>query len=234
MQDSLAIIQLSDIHFNTKENAVKNKSEKLFDAIKNEIGNNKSVFIIVTGDIADKGLKDEYDIAYEFFNELEINIKNYCKNCNIHFIFTPGNHDCDLSDEAAEDIRAIVIEKIIKEPDGIKPSYIEQCISVQSNYFEFIKKFDSYNYINESISNPLLSRYEFKVADKTISFNSFNVSWISRRRETQAQLFYPVNNIDMDTLINANCNYNITLFHHPFHWLNHMNIRKFKDVVNGK
>ena len=89
-------------------------------------------------------------------------------------------------------------------------------------YFEFIKKFDSYNYINESISNPLLSRYEFKVADKTISFNSFNVSWISRRKETQAQLFYPVNNIDMDTLINANCNYNITLFHHPFHWLNHM------------
>ena len=191
MQDSLAIIQLSDIHFNTKENAVKNKSEKLFDAIKNEIGNNKSVFIIVTGDIADKGLKDEYDIAYEFFNELEINIKNYCKNCNIHFIFTPGNHDCDLSDEAAEDIRAIVIEKIIKEPDGIKPSYIEQCISVQSNYFEFIKKFDSYNYINKSISNHLLSRYEFKVGNKTISFNSFNVSWISRRKETQAQLFYP-------------------------------------------
>ncbi|WP_066350452.1 metallophosphoesterase [Aliarcobacter skirrowii] len=232
MQDSLAIIQLSDIHFNTKENAVKNKSEKLFDAIKNEIGNNKSVFIIVTGDIADKGLKDEYDIAYEFFNELEINIKNYCKNCNIHFIFTPGNHDCDLSDEAAEDIRAIVIEKIIKEPDGIKPSYIEQCISVQSNYFEFIKKFDSYNYINKSISNHLLSRYEFKVGNKTISFNSFNVSWISRRKETQAQLFYPVNNIDIDTLINANCNYNITLFHHPFHWLNHMNIRKFKDIVN--
>lgn len=234
MGKEIIVVQLSDIHFNAKNNSVQEKSEKLYDAIKNEIGRSKNIFIIITGDIANTGAKSEYDIAYHFLNNLEHKLKEYCQHSlEIHFIFAPGNHDCDFStDEDIQEIREVMIEKVLTSPNDIKPSWIKQCVTVQENYFNFIANFNSYNNINHDLSNNLFKRYEYEIEDKKIAFNSFNIAWLSKQKETQAQLIYPINNIDMDSLESLDIHYSISLFHHPFHWLDHISARSFKDFVN--
>ena len=71
----ISIIHLSDIHFKKEKNSILEKEVKLFDSIKNECSNCKYIFIVITGDIAFSGLKEEFDIAKKFFMNLERKIK---------------------------------------------------------------------------------------------------------------------------------------------------------------
>lgn len=181
MQNQILIAQFSDIHCNLKKNPILNKKDKLFDAIKNEIGSSIHVFIVLTGDIANTGTKEEFEIAYDFLMDLKQKLHDYCPKCEIHFIFTPGNHDCDFSQD--QTVRELVIGNITKSPETLNPALLKTCVDVQQNYFEFIKKFDSNAFINQTLSNDLFSRYEFKIANKQIAFNSFNLSWVSCIKE---------------------------------------------------
>lgn len=67
---------------------------------------------------------------------MKINLKNIV----IHVIFNLYLLQViDFSDEDAEEIRDVIIEKVIGAPDEIKSSYISQCTRVQENYFRFIE-----------------------------------------------------------------------------------------------
>ena len=111
---NISILQLSDIHFKNKNNSVLNKTDKIFDAIKNEIDDSKYLFIIFTGDIAFSGRKNEYKEAKSFITELKTLIQDYNSELLIEFIFTPGNHDCDFSKKA--DVRNLIIDTIVQDP----------------------------------------------------------------------------------------------------------------------
>ena len=67
------IIHLSDIHLSTLKNALLDKKQKLFDAILSNVINAKAAFILISGDIANTGNSEEYNIANGLFKEL----KNY-------------------------------------------------------------------------------------------------------------------------------------------------------------
>lgn len=62
--------------------------------------------IVITGDIADKGKKEEYNQAKVWIEELANNVwqigDNTSKQFNERVIFVPGNHDYDLSVNASE------------------------------------------------------------------------------------------------------------------------------------
>lgn len=77
----LSIIQFSDIHFNnTRKNFLIEKKEKLVCAVKNELLDCNKIIFIITGDIAQKGHKEEYEIAEQFFYEIKEKLEEYTKN----------------------------------------------------------------------------------------------------------------------------------------------------------
>lgn len=87
------ILHLSDIHFSDSitSNALNSEIEELSSAINNwKTDNNQELeYIFVSGDIASKGLKEDYEIADMFFSQLLDKIGLDKKQ----IFFVPGNHD---------------------------------------------------------------------------------------------------------------------------------------------
>ncbi len=227
----ISILQLSDIHFKKENNSILDKTEKIFDAIKNEIDNSKYLFIAFTGDIAFSGQKNEYEQADILIEDFKKRVNEYNDEIKIEFIFTPGNHDCDFSQKA--DVRNLIIENIVQDPRKITHDLISTCTEIQEEYFNFIKELNSSENINNDISNNLFTRYEYNIDAHKIAFNSYNLAWASKKQESQAEIIYPSNYIDKSRISNENYDVTISLFHHPLHWLPHQNMRLFKELVNS-
>ncbi|QOY51713.1 metallophosphoesterase [Candidatus Sulfurimonas baltica] len=227
----ISILHLSDLHFKKDNNKIIEKETLLFDAFKNEISQYEHLFITITGDIAYSGLKEEYALVKSFLNRLENRIFAYNKKIKIEYIFCAGNHDCDFS--IPQKARNMLIENIIKAPLETDDELVEVCTSVQKQYFDFIKEFSSYKNINETLSNKLISRYEYSLSEYNIAFNSFNTAWVSKLPEKQSEIIYPLNYIKSDEIIDANFSLTFSLLHHPFHWLKHSNMRDFKEYVDS-
>lgn len=220
----ISILQLSDIHFKSSNNSILEKIDKIFHAIKNEVDNSNYLFITFTGDIAFSGKKEEYLIAESFLKNLTSKISSY-KKIDIKYVFTAGNHDCDFSDDG---IRDILIKSVLDGTE-ITNDIIDNCTKIQKNYFEFIKKFNS----DIIIENNIFSRYEYSIGSHKIAFNSYNLAWASKKKEVQSNIIYPSNILDKNDISNENFNITISLFHHPLHWLQHDNIRQFKELINS-
>lgn len=227
----ISILQLSDIHFKKENNSILEKTEKIFDSIKNEIDNSKYLFITFTGDIAFSGNKIEYEQASLFIEDFKNKISKYNDRVKIEFIFTPGNHDCDFSEN--QEIRDMLIGQMVKDSTKITPTFISTCIQVQEEYRNFTEEFNSSENINNNVSNNLFTRYEYNIGTYKIAFNSYNLAWASKKQESQSEIIYPTSQMDKSLISNANYNVTISLFHHPLHWLQHQNIRLFKELVNS-
>jgi len=228
---TIALLQLSDIHFKKDDNSVLNKIEKIFDAIKNEVDTCKYLFIVFTGDIAFSGQKDEYRQAEILINDLQTRIRNYNNNIKIEFIFTPGNHDCDFSQN--EEVRNMIIDNIVQDPSKITPALISTCVETQKEYLNFVATLVADENINRELSNNIFSRYEYNIDTYKIAFNSYNLAWVSKKQESQSKVIYPTGNINKGLISNEDYNLTISLFHHPLHWLEHSNMRSFKELVNS-
>jgi cob(I)alamin adenosyltransferase len=220
---------LSDLHFKLGENSFLDKVNNLTDSIKNKMFEIKTLFILISGDLAYSGKKEEYILVKEMLDMVERNLKLYNNELIIEFIFTPGNHDCDFSDD---EVRDILIERVIKEPSKCSNQIVSSCTKVQENYLEFINRYSSAKMINSSLTNKLLTRYEYHLDKYTISFNSYNTAWMSRKNEIQSQLIFPHNLIEIDKILEDTSMVKISLFHHPYHWLEHQNIREFKNLLH--
>lgn len=228
----LSILHLSDIHITNGNNYIFDKKEALFDAIKNEISN-KLLFIIITGDLSNTGKKEEYIILKSILDNLEQKIAEYCADIRIEYIFVAGNHDCDFSDEELNDARDLIIDNIISQKFIKKDSYINTCTKIQNNYFEFISAYKSNNHLIKSVSNALMNKYIYEISSHKISFNCYNSAWMSKRKEKQSEIIFPLSHINQEQILQDDSSLKISLLHHPFHWLEHNNLRDFRNFLNS-
>ncbi len=68
----IALLHLSDIHFEDKTDWIFNKAELIARAAVSSVFSDpvKTLIIIVSGDIANKGFESQYDVATGFFSGL--------------------------------------------------------------------------------------------------------------------------------------------------------------------
>jgi len=207
------------------------KIDKIFDAIKNEIDNSSHLFIVFTGDIAFSGQKSEYDEAKKFIDILVTKITQYKQNIGIESIFTPGNHDCDFSDN--QEVRNIIIDNIVAGKTKITEELISTCANAQKEYFSFVEQYTSKANIEVEISNTIFTRYSYNIGNFKLAFNSYNLAWVSKKNESQSEIVYPTTMLEKSELMNKDYDLTISLFHHPLHWLEHQNMRQFKELINS-
>jgi len=225
-----SILHVSDAHFKSSKNAIFEKLEKLYDAVKNEVDGSSHLFILFTGDIANSGKIEEYEQAKLFIDSFKAKIQAYRANLIIETIFAAGNHDCDFSKN--QEVRNLIIDNIVKDPNSITPEYIKNCVDVQQNYFQFINEVESTDKLNKKVSNNLFRRFEYSINGIKIAFNSYNLAWSSKQRETQAELVYPTSFINKELISNENYDLTISIFHHPLHWIKHTSLRSFVEMIN--
>lgn len=229
----IIILHLSDLHFKKSTNGCINKRDNLIDAIKNKILGSEQLFVLISGDLAYSGQEEEFDEVRKFLISIETELKKKYSSLQIEFIFTPGNHDCDFQDNNEIEIRDIILKSIMENPEICTDTVVNNSTKVQNNYFNFIKTFSSYERINTELSNKLLTKYEYVVEGYKITFNSYNSAWMSTKNEKQSKMVFPLKLINKEKIFEDKSNLRISFFHHPYHWLEHQNIREFKEFVKN-
>lgn len=207
----LGIIQLSDIHFNSLEDFVLGKKDLFIDACCSELTDCSKIVLVITGDISFSGDMNQYDIAYEFFKEIERQIRERSTYINsFQYVIVPGNHDCDFKDDS---IRDIVIDRILLTNTKIDDNIIAKCLEPQKNFWNFLSRITGVNY------EPCIS-YKVEVRltlDENIVFHCYNSSFLSTLNEKIGSLIIPKEKYlyrdgTKEKVV-------ISLFHHNTGWL---------------
>lgn len=222
----LAFIHLSDIHF---KKGTSDTSHDLDNDIRNEISRDirklKEVVdtfdgILVTGDIAFSGRKEEYDIAEEWLAQLSALIG--CKPEEVWVV--PGNHDVNrtkdtglvkharqgLRDSPESMIDTKFKELIFDDIDG------GECVfRPLADYCEFAAKYQC----NTSPQEPQW-KYDFKLNDgSTLRLVGLNSVILSYADDNDGNNRLILNSHQLSSLKNEDGVEYMTLCHHPGDWL---------------
>lgn len=106
----IALIHLSDMHISDKSVIHMEKIQALADSL-SILTPFEGLLIVVSGDVAGKGLAQEYNLAERFFSSLLSMVqRTYCLAINnTKLVVVPGNHDMDRN-ISSQSSRTNVIE----------------------------------------------------------------------------------------------------------------------------
>lgn len=218
----IGILHLTDTHLKPSSNWLSDKFSNIINAIKNKFEDCDKIYIVFTGDIANTGIENEYTIAIHFLNSLRSLLNRFYKDKLFQeIILTPGNHDCNFTND--NQVRKNAVINMNYDYIGNDDSVIEQCLSVQKDFWEFANKLNS----TAAKSATMYEYIEDNINDKKIIFHCFNTAWMSSIEERPGSIFYPIKKIREKLFLDGDVN--ISLFHHHYSWLNPNTIENNKN-----
>jgi hypothetical protein len=212
----LAVVHLSDIHFRDKNNPVTERLDRIAAAILSAEPAATLYLFVVSGDIAQSGARQEYEVALHFFTELKQRILRSRDNIRIEFVSVPGNHDCSLPKEEMR-VRDAVISGLlpsIQEP-RLDPGLLQNVLKPQENYNWFRKQLELAN----GDWNGVCGSLKIDHAGSRIQINLYNTALLSRRPELQGQLHLPLKIFGSAVKLDPDTALSISVLHHSYVWL---------------
>jgi hypothetical protein len=170
------ILHLSDIHFNAHENnemvhARKEVLDKLIEYICSLDVNYKPDVILVTGDIAYTGSKEDYLLALTWFDKLSSATGTPHQN----FFFSPGNHDVQRNARTIGG--ALKIRNNAKDADKDFASWQYKFTPLFENYIAFCSEFNAIPYRIGRKSKPSYLIGGRPTVSRAINVICLNSSW---------------------------------------------------------
>lgn len=223
----ILIVHLSDIHLKAEDNPALKRKAQICTAFQNLTLDADGIFVVITGDIACSGKGEEYDKARELLDSIKSSIEKYSKK-TVRFIIIPGNHDCYYETKNKK-VRETLIEDIREKWDtNIDEGVIDECCEAQNNFWEFLKFYQ--DEANILYSDKLLSIIEYSFEKFNIIFYCYNTSWISELQEQPGKIHFPIKLCPKEHF-EKKTNLSVSVFHHPFNWLNPVNARDFSTHI---
>lgn len=223
---SIHILHLSDVHFKRKDQEVKVfrgiVQENLIDVVTVHLKeHNKLDFVLVTGDIAFSGKKNEYNEAFDFFEKLKQVLP-----AGIQFLAVPGNHDVDRK----EVDRFLSMHCIVKNRQTdeflVSKKHIKNFINTKFNrYMNFIHRLNPTLY-----ESPNDYFWVKNFSDKNVSFWGLNSCWACENDDD-------INNITLglpqvnEAKKKSSTSNRILLMHHPIGCLNQPDLNRYRDDI---
>ena len=146
-------------------NYILSRTESIVRAINSVLLSDETAIIVVSGDIAFSGQKNEYDIAKRFLEEIKAGV-DAAKGIDCKLLGVPGNHDCDFS------ISSPIRDRLMPQSDtdsNIEPEVFAEISAVQNNFFDF-----SNIYSRPIDKNHFCSTFELTCDDGRILFLLIN------------------------------------------------------------
>ena len=224
----ILLIHLSDMHFLGTERLSADPA-RVADACAGYApsASKDRCFAVVSGDVAYSGRAVEYQAAIQFLQTLKSRLCADHRFQEVTFVIVPGNHDCDFSSE--QSVRDLLISQV--DQNGSVPTtenFFTQLLLPQEEFFRF--HFDLVQRRLISASEKILHTESYQLPKTSVHFHCINTAWISRLKERQGTLYFPVellsNNVERDGI-------NIAIFHHPYNWLPADNARQFRTRVEA-
>lgn len=221
----LLLLHLSDIHIKSEGDFILKRADQIADAMSGLDTDIASCIVVVTGDIAYSGQVDQYRLAEHFLDELDSCLIKIVPET--HVVLVPGNHDCDFS--APNQVRDILIGTLSKGVvDSVSNELATQSMAVQANYWQFASRVTGSNASKNPANGQLCCIEQIKIGSKTILFNAYNTAWMSQIHELQGGLYFPCSAIPGE---DATSDLVVSLFHHPYNWLESVNARGFRTSI---
>lgn len=224
---NLLIIHLSDLHLKEGRNGAAERLPFVVPAVQNVDVELDEIVVVVSGDVAWSGKADEYAIAKKEFERLRSSLQTKTGVEAVRFVFVPGNHDCNFSQDTSA--RDAIIEGFRKGSNvSIGPSTVSVCCEVQANFFAFIDSMPGAELRHGS--DCLFYEYRWNSSGGSVVFRCYNTAWISQLREEQSKLVYPDKYLQAASK-SAPADLAVSVFHHPYNWLAASDARKFRDQI---
>ncbi len=202
---NLSIVHFSDIHIKGNEDTVFSRIDKLKMACASALPGNGFVVIVISGDIAYSGKKEQYDLAQKMFVDIAEYIHEQT-NSIVKFVLVPGNHDCNFS--LSNSVRDTLVSSV--NQTNVDEDYYNT-INIQKEYYDFASAF-------EMNSTDMISSREFVVGDEKILFLLENTAWMSVLHENPGKIVMPPQFYKQ--IIPSEYKVVFSVLHHPINWLN--------------
>ena len=228
----IGLLHISDIHIQAQSDWVLNHSVQIRTALNTTFEHCQRIYIVVSGDIAYSGNKQQYSLAKNFLNGIRDWLNRvYSKEFVFQqIIVVPGNHDCDFTID--NQLRRNSVKTVSTETIGDDYSVIEICIQVQKEFFKFESELNSRD---EDLIPSLYYSYEDHVDHETVQFGCFNTAWMSSIKENLGSLYFPTHLMTPNTLTVDSTH--IAVFHHHYSWLrisgNENNRELFSEYIKS-
>lgn len=225
----VAIIQLSDIHLKSEKDFVIIHQEEFYRSCKHIINECSNLIIVITGDIACEGAKEEYDLATRWLNNCVQSWKREARFLNkVDYVIVPGNHDCDFSE--SQTIRETIKQSILNKDLLEEKELADLCLSVQNNFWNFYGALTGVDMTPQiSISKTIHLRLDY-----SIRFDCYNSAFLSSKEEKPGELIIPENYF-LKPLDHNSSQVVISLFHHNTGWLSpntsNNNKKRFEEHI---
>ena len=206
----IAIVHISDIHLRSSHDAVIARKKHFLAACRPVFQLVEHAIFVVSGDIANAGKSEEYEVAYSFFSELEQKLREEHKNLlTFDWVLVPGNHDCHFVDNK---IRGDVLKSLVNQ-DIIDSERKDFLLSPQKNYWTFYERITGHQTKNQ-ISFQRIIDYE----GFSLTFNCYNTALMSQLHEVVGSLIVPSDAM-LPHANNCAPSVTISVFHHSTGWL---------------
>jgi predicted MPP superfamily phosphohydrolase len=222
---NIILLHISDLHI--KPSGFNKEIERIIASLRPYRDEIDSLFIPVSGDIAYSGSPEEYDTAQRFFLGLSGGLREEHK-VPVEIILVPGNHDCWLSDEDDE-FRKMLVDDLKKEIDHINnPKFLKNCVEAQESFFTFAREFNKD--LDSLMKKRLCWQQKYKMkSGKGVSFCCINSAFVSKIKETQGSLVFPVSMLPSS----VEGDINISILHHPYNWFEADNAREIRKKLES-
>ncbi len=233
----MRIVHLSDIHYNG-EFAEEHNFIKLIEDLKSENRKKKIDFVVITGDLVDKGGEKFNSLteAFQKFKENRLNV--IAKELDLgkeQIIFCIGNHDINRNqiDEFTEEGLRCKLKDEGKVNEFIEARYsnLDNSMARIKEYKDFEKEYSEDN-INCSITN-FESNYCLNIGGQRVGVSAFNTCWRCSGREDHNFLILGESQIknSIKYLLENKCDIKIALMHHSYEMLQDFELRNIKNGI---
>ena len=228
----LAILHLSDLHINNANASwIVDRAHQVANAVKMSFTDCDKIYVVVSGDIANEGLAEQYESAMTFFTRLKSGLfNNYNGEIPVEkrILCVPGNHDVFLKEE--NKMRTVLLQSVQDSYPEIDNSIFESIVSTQSAYADFVRKVND----EAEYEQSLLCSMNDKVGDYCIRFNLYNTAWMSGLKERPGTIFMPMDGVKK-MADKKEADLVISVMHHYYNWLavDKQNKTKFMRRVAG-
>ena len=105
-------------------------------------------------------------------------------------------------------------------------SIVEACTEVQSHFRDFHEDLTGIRLCGGL--GRLRAEVDLEVGGNAIRFNCYNTAWMSQLKEQPGRLQFPV---DALPVAERSPHLVVSLFHHPYGWLDSINARTFRHYI---
>lgn len=218
----LMVVHLSDMHFRDSDNVSAGRVNAIVGTLQPQIKGIDAVLVIVSGDLAFSGDKQQFAEVKCFLDSFKKIIKSRYGIGRIDIVVVPGNHDVDYEKGSLDGKFLDDIEK-----DNLYDDFLNIEIDKQSEFFSLANVYDCFS------ESKFVHKKVLRYGNRALQINLINTAFFSSLSEDQGFHYIPIKYIHVLSE-QGNSDYVFSVMHHPHHWYSYRVKKSLEEMLYSR